>query len=214
MAQVHIERSKEPIRLLRSDLLEAFTHVHPALVPCRPCICSWPPTHPGEDSPHAPRGRASQSACWRPSWGSCYGRCPSTCCIASYSTSGRAHPPERVAFLMHGVQHAQPQVKSRLVMPPAVSVPLAAAFYGLFSLVFGTLLGAPHWTGLAYGGLLVGYVIYDLTHYAVHHAKRRGPYLRYVRSHDLRHHGQAPNQRFVTSHPWDLVFGTEPSGPA
>jgi sterol desaturase/sphingolipid hydroxylase (fatty acid hydroxylase superfamily) len=39
---------------------------------------------------------------------------------------------ERVIFLFHGIHHAQPQCKTRLVMPPVVSAPMAFLFFSLF----------------------------------------------------------------------------------
>src|SRR3954470_6083370 len=72
----------------------------------------------------------------------------------------------RLHWIIHGVHHDHPNDPLRLVMPPSVSVPLAAAFIGLFVLVLGTsaawLFGA---------GFLCGYLIYDITHYHVHHHK-------------------------------------------
>jgi hypothetical protein len=40
---------------------------------------------------------------------------------------------ERISFLFHGVHHAQPMAKSRLVMPPAVSIPLALLFHYFYA---------------------------------------------------------------------------------
>ncbi len=71
---------------------------------------------------------------------------------------------ERISFLMHGVHHAQPMEKTRLVMPPPVSIPLAGVFFGLFRLLFG-----PYWVAPLFSGLVTGYLIYDLTHYSLHH---------------------------------------------
>ena len=44
---------------------------------------------------------------------------------------------DRLHFIIHGVHHDHPNDALRLVMPPAVSIPLAALFFGLFVLVFG-----------------------------------------------------------------------------
>ena len=45
------------------------------------------------------------------------------------------HPlGSRLHFIMHGVHHEHPNDPLRLVMPPAVSIPLAALFFGLFAL--------------------------------------------------------------------------------
>ena len=61
---------------------------------------------------------------------------------------------------MHGVHHDHPNDPLRLVMPPAVSLPLAAlflaAFIGLFGGFVGCAIGA---------GFLAGYLIYDMLHF-------------------------------------------------
>src|SRR6476659_3992206 len=46
----------------------------------------------------------------------------------------------RLHWMVHGVHHDHPNDPLRLVMPPAVSVPLAALFVVLFALIFGTPL--------------------------------------------------------------------------
>jgi len=121
---------------------------------------------------------------------------------------------KRMFFVIHGVHHAQPLCRTRLVMPPAMSIPLGVAFYGLFYLVIDVMLGAPIWLYPSYAGILIGYVVYDMTHYALHHAKLTGGYLSNCRFQHMQHHGSCPNMRFgVTSPVWDYVFGTMPDAP-
>ena len=43
----------------------------------------------------------------------------------------------RMHFIIHGIHHDHPNDKMRLVMPPSVSIPLAALFFGAFWLIFG-----------------------------------------------------------------------------
>jgi len=118
---------------------------------------------------------------------------------------------ERVLFLFHGVHHAQPQEKSRLVMPPVVSIPLGLLFYGLFQLLFVTLLKSPQWVGPVFSGFAVGYLIYDLTHYATHHFPMRSGYAKYIKRYHMQHHYKTPEKRFGVSSPvWDMVFNTKP----
>src|ERR687889_1873756 len=70
----------------------------------------------------------------------------------------------RLHWIMHGVHHDHPNDPMRLVMPPSVSVPLAVLFYLLFVLVLGGGV-AP-----AFGaGFLLGYLVYDMTHYYLNH---------------------------------------------
>src|SRR6516225_10212040 len=72
----------------------------------------------------------------------------------------------RLHWIIHGVHHDHPNDPMRLVMPPSVSVPLGVIIIGLLYLVFGT----PH--GLALGaGFVTGYLLYDMTHYYLHHFK-------------------------------------------
>jgi sterol desaturase/sphingolipid hydroxylase (fatty acid hydroxylase superfamily) len=118
---------------------------------------------------------------------------------------------ERVSFLFHGVHHAQPMSKTRLVMPPALSIPLACLFYSLFWLIISVFLGAPRWVLPVFSGTVMGYVIYDMIHYSTHHFRVRWRWWVYIRRFHLRHHTQTPSLRFgVTSPLWDIVFGTMP----
>src|SRR5438045_2114909 len=49
----------------------------------------------------------------------------------------------RLHFVIHGVHHDHPNDRLRLVMPPAVSIPLAALFLFLYTLLFGTPAAYP-----------------------------------------------------------------------
>ncbi|MBN1966814.1 MAG: sterol desaturase family protein [Anaerolineae bacterium] len=116
---------------------------------------------------------------------------------------------ERIFFLFHGVHHAQPQDKTRLVMPLPVSVPLALLFYGLFYLVFATVLQTPLLVNPVMTGFVVGYLTYDLIHYATHHLPMRSRLGKYLKRHHMIHHYKHPEKRFGVSSPlWDWVFGT------
>ena len=112
----------------------------------------------------------------------------------------------RLHWIIHGVHHDHPNDRMRLVMPPSVSVPLALVFYLLFVLVLGGTI-AP-----AFGaGFLAGYLIYDMTHYHVHHHTPRTRAGRRLREAHMRHHFQDDTRGFGVSAPWwDHVFGTAP----
>jgi dihydroceramide fatty acyl 2-hydroxylase len=116
----------------------------------------------------------------------------------------------RLHWIIHGVHHDHPNDRMRLVMPPSVSVPLAILFYLLFLLVLGGTI-AP-----AFGaGFLAGYLIYDMTHYHVHHHTPRTRAGRRLREAHMRHHFQDDTRGFGVSAPWwDHVFGTAPKRPA
>lgn len=110
----------------------------------------------------------------------------------------------RFHFLLHGVHHDWPEDRYRLVMPPAVNL-------GLGALVFVGLRAAlgPDWSWPAFGGFTLGYMIYDCTHYHLHHGRPRTRYGLRLRAHHMNHHFNHPDRRFgVSSTVWDRVFGT------
>lgn len=112
---------------------------------------------------------------------------------------------ERIHFLFHGVHHDYPNDSKRLVMVPSISIPLALVFYGLFYLILGKALVAPFFVGF-----VIGYLAYDMTHYAVHHANFKSKYFRKLKEHHMRHHFQDPEHGFgVSNRFWDVVFGTK-----
>ena len=162
-----------PIRLFPSDTLEFFTHVHPAIVPA-----VWVPVA----ALFLARGTSLAQAS-----GHAYSVFPAFCLgviLWSFTEyvlhrfifhfTPRTPLGKRISFLMHGVHHAQPRVKTRLVMPLMVSVPLACLFYLLFSVVVSSFMGAQHLVGSLFSGFVIGYVCYDLTHYALHHVQFKG----------------------------------------
>ena len=109
----------------------------------------------------------------------------------------------RLHWIIHGVHHDHPNDPLRLVMPPSVSVPLATLFCAAFVLV----LGSSGW--LVGAGFLVGYLIYDMTHFYVHHHKPKTRLGKLLRELHMRHHFQDHTRGFGVSAPfWDYVFRT------
>jgi sterol desaturase/sphingolipid hydroxylase (fatty acid hydroxylase superfamily) len=112
----------------------------------------------------------------------------------------------RLHFIIHGVHHDYPHDPMRLVMPPSVSVPLAILVF----LLFRTLLG-PAWSLPFFAGFLVGYLIYDMAHYHIHHHRSTNKLSLALRRYHYRHHFQQSDRGFgVTSSLWDWVFRTVP----
>jgi dihydroceramide fatty acyl 2-hydroxylase len=112
----------------------------------------------------------------------------------------------RMHFIIHGVHHDHPNDKLRLVMPPAVSIPLAALFFFGFTMVFGTPTAYP-----LFAGFISGYLFYDYTHYHVHHHTPRTKLGKQLREQHMRHHFQDHRFGFGVSSPlWDVVFRTLP----
>ncbi len=114
---------------------------------------------------------------------------------------------KKIHFLSHGVHHDYPRDRTRLVMPLLVSIPLAAAFYFIFSYVFG------HGYYLqVFAGFVFGYVCYDFIHYATHHFRMNGRVGNFLKEYHLKHHYVNPDSSFGVSSPiWDYVFFTSAS---
>jgi sterol desaturase/sphingolipid hydroxylase (fatty acid hydroxylase superfamily) len=112
----------------------------------------------------------------------------------------------RLHWIIHGVHHDHPNDPMRLVMPPAVSVPLGAAVFGVLYLIFG----AHYAPGLG-AGFFAGYLVYDMMHYYLHHFRPHGRLGRMLRERHMRHHFQDDTRGFGISAPyWDEVFRTSP----
>jgi len=113
---------------------------------------------------------------------------------------------KQLHFIIHGVHHDFPHDPMRLVMPPSASIPLAAIFFVLFRIVLGA-----QWCLPAFAGLLVGYLVYDMTHYHVHHHRAKNKISLALRRYHYRHHFQQSDRGFGVSSPfWDKVFRTAP----
>jgi len=209
MANIKVNTSEEPIRLFKSAFLEYFTHITPVAV-----LVIWLPVI-GYFLYRA--FLLSAQALWNVFVGILAGLFFMT--LAEYVLHrflfhfpAKTPWQKRLSFLFHGIHHEQPKVKTRLVMPPAVSIPLAAIFFGVFYLLIGVVLGGDQWVPAVFAGFLMGYVIYDMIHYSTHHIPMKKGYLRLIRQQHMHHHFQTPDQRFgVTSPIWDYAFGTMPS---
>lgn len=210
ISEMEISHDEEPIRLFQSDFLEFFTHVHPAVV-----LIIWLPVAayflfsevatvvPGASALHVPIAFLIGVFVWT---------------LTEYMMHRYVfhyHPKspaaQKIFFMFHGVHHAQPQCKTRLVMPPAASIPMAVVFIAAFNLVVGSLLGLPHWVGPLISGFTLGYVAYDMLHYATHHLPMYGRAMKFLKRYHMLHHFKTPDMRYGVSSPlWDLVFKTDP----
>src|SRR5512136_1351421 len=146
MSHLPIDKSKNPesIRLFRSDFLEFFTHISPAAIlglwlPIVVLLLVYAILTVSEPAfpVYVPLGFIIGLFLWS---------------LTEYTLHRFLfhHKPttprqERIFFLFHGIHHAQPQDKTRLVMPFPVSIPLAAVFFGLFYFVCATLFKSPEW---------------------------------------------------------------------
>lgn len=210
MNHLPIDKSKNPesIRLFESNFLEFFTHISPLTI-----LVLWVPVAVlllvfsirlapvGAFPCYVPAAFVLGLFLWT---------------LGEYTLHRflfHHHPTsprqQRIFFLFHGVHHAQPQDKTRLVMPFPVSIPMAILFVGLFYLILGVLLKVPQWVAPLTAGFLIGYLAYDLTHYATHHFSMRRGYARFLKRYHMAHHYKNPESRYGVSSPvWDWVFHT------
>ncbi|MBO6622984.1 MAG: sterol desaturase family protein [Balneola sp.] len=111
---------------------------------------------------------------------------------------------EKVLFTFHGVHHDYPNDSFRLVMPPVVSIPLYAVMYLLFEIIFGY---GNHFS--IFSGFVLGYLFYDVGHYALHHFNFKNKYFQSIKKHHLLHHYKDEHHGFGVSMPfWDKIFNT------
>ena len=109
---------------------------------------------------------------------------------------------KKMHFIFHGVHHDYPRDKKRLVLPPSVSIPLATGFYFLFA----SFLSAQFLYAF-FPGFLIGYLIYDMLHYAMHHYNFKSGIMKRVKQHHMLHHYNEPTKGFgVSSSLWDIIL--------
>jgi len=113
-----------------------------------------------------------------------------------------------IHFMIHGIHHAFPQDRYRLVMPPTLGY-----FYimVLFKWTMFELLVPAHLMPAWMTGFVTGYLFYDLTHYFLHHSNPpEGSYFKMMKLYHMQHHYKNGEEGFgITSKIWDRVFDTE-----
>ena len=117
---------------------------------------------------------------------------------AAGSTLGK-----QFVFIMHGNHHEAPNDPLRNLMPPIVSLPLAAMIWGAMVSLLGP---GGNWLFM---GFMIGYVAYDLVHYACHQWPMRGRVGRALKLHHMRHHHLNHSGNYaITGMIWDRIFRT------
>ncbi|CAG5121850.1 unnamed protein product, partial [Candidula unifasciata] len=98
-----------------------------------------------------------------------------------------------------------PMDPQRLVFPP-----LPASVFGLLMYATTvTLFPKGIASGLC-GGMFLGYVAYDLTHYYIHHGQPSTSYFRRLKTYHIHHHYMHQQLGFgISSKLWDYPFGTQ-----
>ena len=110
-----------------------------------------------------------------------------------------------MVWFSHGIHHDFPNDVWRLVLPPALSIPLAIGFYFFYTFIMGEAVGS-----IFLAGFLTGYMIYEIIHYSVHHFPVKGSVMGKLRANHLKHHFKCPDKLYGVSSPlWDVIFGTK-----
>lgn len=115
-----------------------------------------------------------------------------------------------IHYLLHGCHHKHPMDGLRLVFPPTATAILCFPFWKLVS-----FFATPSTTPALFGGGLLGYVMYDVTHYYLHHGQPTSDVPKNLKRYHLNHHFRIQDKGFgITSSLWDKVFGTLPPAKA
>jgi sterol desaturase/sphingolipid hydroxylase (fatty acid hydroxylase superfamily) len=111
----------------------------------------------------------------------------------------------RLHFVFHGVHHDYPNDMKRLVMPPSVSIPLAFLFYFIFSFIL-----TPQHLYAFFPGFVIGYLFYDISHYALHHFNFKNKFWMRLKKHHMLHHYSDASKGYGVSSPfWDKIFASD-----
>jgi len=118
-----------------------------------------------------------------------------------------ANTPAKAKFqyTMHGVHHEYPKDKSRLAMPPILTVFVASLLFFIFRFSFGN-------AGFGIlAGFVFGYALYLFVHYAIHAYSPPKNFLKFWWHHHAMHHYRQEEIAFgVSTTLWDHIIGTMP----
>ena len=109
----------------------------------------------------------------------------------------------KAQYTMHGVHHEFPKDKTRLAMPPVLSITIST----LLLLILRMILGDFVFSFLP--GFLVGYAGYLAVHYMVHAFQPPKNFLKALWVNHGVHHYKSGSVVFGVSSPlWDYIYGT------
>jgi len=115
----------------------------------------------------------------------------------------------KIHFTFHGVHHDYPRDSKRLVMVPAISLPLAVLFYFMFKALLTWAFGDAYLVYPFFVGFVIGYLFYDMTHYALHHVNFKSKFWIDLKQHHMIHHYSDPENGFgVSTKFWDHAYRT------
>ena len=117
---------------------------------------------------------------------------------------GEWAPAKWMVYIVHGNHHVFPNDPMRNLMPPVVSFPISALVWATSVALVGP---AGTWLFLGY---IVGYVFYDMIHYACHQWPMRGTIGQLLKRHHMRHHHISENGNYAISAIFlDHLFGSK-----
>ena len=117
----------------------------------------------------------------------------------------KAHTEQRakIQYTAHGVHHEFPKDKTRLAMPPVLSITISTILLLVFRLILGDLVFS------FLPGFLVGYAGYLSVHYMVHAFQPPKNFLKALWINHGTHHYKNGEVVFGVSSPlWDYIYGT------
>jgi sterol desaturase/sphingolipid hydroxylase (fatty acid hydroxylase superfamily) len=110
---------------------------------------------------------------------------------------------EKFQYTIHGVHHEFPKDKTRLAMPPLLSITISTILLLLFRLVMGDYVFA------FLPGFLTGYAMYLSVHYMVHAFQPPNNFLKMLWvNHGIHHYKDGLVVFGVSSPLWDYIYGT------
>jgi sterol desaturase/sphingolipid hydroxylase (fatty acid hydroxylase superfamily) len=192
---------RDSVRLFKSDFLERFTHVHPA-VP----FFLWMPVvavlfyrsfaiHELGVASFALLGFAGLLVWTFVEY---------VLHRFAFHYPAKSERGKRFVYIMHGLHHDDPVDPTRLVMPPLPALIYAALLFGIFRLFLGPVYVEPF-----FAFFMLGYLAYDYIHYYVHHFNPKNRVGKYLKRYHLIHHFTDHDAKWGVSNPlWDYVFGT------
>jgi len=122
-----------------------------------------------------------------------------------YHIPATSEKKKKISYTMHGVHHDYPKDKSRLAMPPVLSLIIVTVLF----IIYRAVLGDYVFGFLA--GFLIGYAAYLAVHYSVHAFKVPNNFLKVLWQHHSIHHYRESDRAFGVSSPlWDYIFKTMP----
>jgi sterol desaturase/sphingolipid hydroxylase (fatty acid hydroxylase superfamily) len=122
---------------------------------------------------------------------------------------GKSFTSKLCHFMIHGIHHKTPFDELRLVFPPVPATLIVFLLYSAIHFVC-SFLGDSCNPRFIICGALVSYLMYDLTHYYLHHSNPSSQYFYNLKRYHNYHHFVNHDMGYgVSSMFWDKVFRTE-----